>query len=69
MNLMVQRLIRQGLTALAGVLATKGFLAAEAAESWTVAGAEFLGALVLGVISFLWSSVNAWWLKKSNPDS
>jgi hypothetical protein len=59
MNLAVQRIIRQGLTALSGYLVAKGVIAAEAAGSWTSAGVEFLSAFVIFGVGWVWSTVNA----------
>lgn len=64
MNLIIQRLIRQGLTAAAGFLVSKGVLVAGATESWATAGTEFISALVLAGIAFAWSSINARFLQK-----
>jgi hypothetical protein len=64
MNLIIQRFIRQGLTAAAGFLTAKGVIAAEAAGSWASAGTEFLSALALFVIGWVWSTINAWLLSR-----
>jgi hypothetical protein len=64
MNLVIQRIIRQGLTALSGYLVAKGVIAADAAGSWASAGTEFISAFVLFAISWVWSTVNAYLLKK-----
>jgi len=65
MNLIIQRIIRQGITAAAGYLAAKGILEVGATESWVTSGVEFLSATVLAAISFGWSSANAWYLKRN----
>jgi hypothetical protein len=64
MNLIIQRLIRQGLTAAAGFLTAKGVIAAEAAGSWVSAGTEFFSALALFGIGWVWSTINAWLLSR-----
>jgi hypothetical protein len=64
MNLVIQRIIRQGLTALSGYLVAKGVIEADAAGSWASAGTEFISAFVLFAVGWVWSSVNAYLLKK-----
>jgi hypothetical protein len=64
MNLIIQRIIRQGLTAAAGYLVAKGVIASEAAGSWTSAGTEFISAFVLFGVGWVWSTVNAYLIKK-----
>jgi hypothetical protein len=64
MNLIVQRIIRQGLTAASGFLVAKGVLAAEAAGSWVSAGTEFFAALALFGVGWVWSTINAWLLSR-----
>jgi hypothetical protein len=64
MNLIIQRIIRQGLTAAAGYLVAKGVIASEAAGSWTSAGVEFFSALALFAVSWIWSTMNAYLLSR-----
>lgn len=64
MNLIIQRIIRQGLTMASGYLATKGVIAAEQADTWTAGGTEFLTALVVFAVGFAWSTINANLLKR-----
>jgi len=64
MNLIIQRLIRQGLTAAAGYLTAKGLLAVEQADAWTAAGTEFGVATAIALLAFAWSTFNAKVLKR-----
>jgi ACR3 family arsenite efflux pump ArsB len=64
MNLIIQRIIRQGLTLAAGYLTSKGILAVDQADAWTAAGTEFGLATALALLAFGWSTFNAKLLKK-----
>jgi hypothetical protein len=64
MSLIIQRIIRQSLTAAAGYLVAKGVINADAAGSWTSAGVEFFSALALFAVSWIWSTMNAYLLSR-----
>lgn len=64
MNLIIQRIVRQGLTAAAGFLTAKGILIAEQSGAWINAGTEFVAAIVMGGLAFAWSTFNAKVLKR-----